>query len=41
MKKIVVIIIVIVVSFFCTECSFNGTYVDEVSEKIKAEKAVL
>ena len=38
MKKIVVIIIVIVASFFYTECSFNGTYVDEASEKIKAEK---
>lgn len=38
MKKVVLTIIVIVVSFICVECSFNGTYVDEVSEKIKAEK---
>lgn len=38
MKKVVFSIIVIVVSFLCVECSFNGTYVDEASEKIKAEK---
>lgn len=38
MKKVVLSIIVIVVSFLCVECSFNSTYVDEASEKIKAEK---